>query len=309
MSSLPSSKKSLYKKSDLTLGSSLKTESENEAHIVLMGYPDDDGIKYNGGTVGAKEAPKTIRQHLYKMTPTEKMKSKKIFDCGDLNFSDADDLESRHHCASKKVTESLKSNKKVLSFGGGHDYGFADGLGFANSLSDDEDIFVFNFDAHFDLRNLDNGITSGTPFYRLNEKFKKRLKLFELGIQQQCNSENLFSYANENTNIKTLTYEEIFPNHTYNADTFKNILHPGLSKKKPCYVSVDIDGFSSQLAPGCSQSWPTGFDLSSFFNILDAINSNFDIRVMGIYEVSPPLDHNFKTSRLAALIAYRFLEL
>ena len=156
---------------------------------------------------------------------------------------------------------------------------------------------------------MDNGITSGTPFYRLNEKFKQRLKLFELGIQHQCNSENLYAYANENTNIKTLSYEEIFPNHLYNPDTFKNVLNPSLKKKKACYVSVDIDGFSSQFAPGCSQSWPTGFDMNSFFNILEAIHSNFDIKVLGIYEVSPPLDHNFKTSRLASLIAYRFLQL
>lgn len=298
-----------FKKSDKTIGSFLKTNKEEEANYVLMGYPDDDGIKYNGGTTGAKEGPALIRKHFYKMTPTKSMEDHRIYDFGDLTFAKDSSLEARHNFAAKKVAEKLKHKKKVLTFGGGHDYGFADGLGFANSLSENDEVIVFNFDAHFDLRNLDKGVTSGTPFYRLNEKFKERLRLFELGIQHQCNSESLYNYAQKNTNIKTLTYEEIFPNHTFNADSFKNFVKPMPSTKKPCYVSVDIDGFSSQFAPGCSQSWPTGFDMTSFFNILDIIQANFDIRVFGIYEVSPPLDQNFKTSRLASLIAYRFLQL
>ena len=135
-----SNTKTTYKKSDTTIASLLKTESLDEADYVLLGYPDDDGIKYNGGTIGAKEAPQIIRKHFFKMTPTELMKSKKIHDLGDLNFNESDDLESRHEFAAKKVTDSLKASKKVLSFGGGHDYGFADGLGFANSLEEEEDV-------------------------------------------------------------------------------------------------------------------------------------------------------------------------
>lgn len=293
----------LNKKADLTLKSFLV---DSDQSISIFGYPDDDGIKFNGGKTGAADGPNEIRKAFYKMTPSPSMDSLKIKDFGNLCFEDSS-LEERHDYASNEVKKELDQNKTVVSFGGGHDYGYVDGAAFLNSQLNSKPIII-NFDAHFDLRNLDKGISSGTPFFRLIEEFKGSFDLFEVGIQKQCNSKNLFDYAKSKDNIHTLHYDDLYPNHSFDFEFFKKSIEEKTKLKQDCYLSVDIDGFSSAFAPGCSQSWPTGFDMNSFFKMFDYLNDRFNVHMLGIYEVSPALDHEELTSRLAALITYRFLE-
>ena len=58
---------------------------------------------------------------------------------------------------------------------------------------------------------------------------------------------------------------------------------------------------------GCSQSWPTGFTPNELLPLFDLIYKNTDVRVLGLYEVSPPLDQDGRTAKLAAQIIYQFL--
>jgi len=293
------------KKSDLTL-QSLVSKVKN-ADVKIFGYPDDEGIFLNGGKLGAAKGPAEIRKAFYKMTPTQEMESLIIKDEGDLDFKSST-IEERHSFASQTVLENF--DQKVLSFGGGHDYGYVDGSAFIKKFKGSKTKpLVFNFDAHFDLRNLDKGLSSGTPFFRLIEDFKDDFHLFEVGIQKQCNGKGLFEFAKAKSNITTLHYDELYPTQEFNFKYFKNAVENFTVKKQDCFVSVDIDGFSSAFAPGCSQSWPTGFDMKSFFQMFDYLFERFNLHIVGIYEVSPPLDHEELTSRLAALISYRFLEL
>ena len=296
------------KKADNTIQSELLTDDYKESEMIVLGYPDDLGIEKNGGRTGAKEGPDQIRKHLYKMTPQNSKDFRRVYDLGNLDFSEDSSLEERHQYGATKITNILKDGKRVLSLGGGHDYGFADGLGFGEHLNKDEDVCIFNFDAHFDLRDLSKGITSGTPFYRLLEKYQERLNLFEIGIQKHCNSNKLFDLASKHKNIYTFTYDTIFPKNEFCENSFNETRYCWPETQTPCYVSVDIDAFSSSLAPGCSQSWPSGLNIKSFFYMLDLILFYFDVRILGIYEVSPPLDHNEQTSRLASMIAYRWLQ-
>jgi len=293
------------KKSDLTL-QSLVSRVKN-ADVKFFGYPDDEGIFLNGGKLGAAKGPGEIRKALYKMTPTYQMESLILQDEGDLNFKDST-IEERHAFSSNSILENLE--QRVVSFGGGHDYGYVDGAAFIKKFKESETKpLIFNFDAHFDLRNLDKGLSSGTPFFRLIEDFKDSFHLFEIGIQKHCNGKSLFEYAKSKGNITTLHYDELYPNQSFDFDYFKSAVQNFTTPKQDCFISVDIDGFSSAFAPGCSQSWPTGFDMKSFFQMFDYLFERFNVHVMGIYEVSPPLDHEELTSRLAALITYRFLEL
>jgi len=292
------------KKSDLTL-QALISKIKNP-DVKFFGYPDDEGIFLNGGKLGAAHGPSAIRQALYKMTPNQKMENLILCDEGDLSFN-ASTVEDRHNFASVFVKENF--DQRVVSFGGGHDYGYVDGSAFLKKFKNSKNKpLIFNFDAHFDLRNLDKGLSSGTPFFRLIEEFGDFFELFEIGIQKQCNGKSLYDYAKSKTNITTLLYDDLYPNHELDFAYFKSAIDTKTNFKQDCFVSVDIDGFSSAFAPGCSQSWPTGFDMKTFFKMFDFLNEYFNVRILGIYEVSPPLDHEELTSRLAALITYRFLE-
>lgn len=283
--------------------SELPEASQNS--FVIAGYPDDAGIKINGGRLGASHAPDVIRKYLYKMTPSylASQPADSIYDIGNLNL-DAE-LEARHKIARDSSHQALSKGHKWIVFGGGHDYGFSDSSAYCETLTANEKPLVINFDAHLDVRPIDKGFSSGTPFFRLLSEFSK-IDFLEIGIQGQCNSRDHVNWLKERGG-KILSMEEIRASaETFSISVLK-FLEPYLLKKRPAFLSVDIDAFSSSDAPGCSQSWPTGFRTEEFFDVYQVLLKRLEVRGLGIYEVSPPLDQDDRTSKLAALIAHRFL--
>ncbi len=277
----------------------------NDNSYVLSGYPDDAGIKINGGRLGASQAPDVIRKYLYKMTPSylASRSPDEIFDIGNLNL-DAE-LEDRHKIARDAAHTAMAKGYKWISFGGGHDYGYADASAFCETYSPDSKPLVINFDAHLDVRPIDKGLSSGTPFFRLLSEFKD-IDFIEIGIQGQCNSRAHVDWLRERGG-QILSIEEIRAASETFAVTVLKFLEPYLLKKRPAFISVDIDAFSSSDAPGCSQSWATGFRAEEFFDVYQVLLKRLDVRALSVYEVSPPLDHDDRTSKLAALIAHRYL--
>jgi formiminoglutamase len=56
--------------------------------FVIGGYPDDEGIRLNGGRLGAATAPVAIRRPLYKMTPAlQETLDFTLYDHGDLDVT------------------------------------------------------------------------------------------------------------------------------------------------------------------------------------------------------------------------------
>lgn len=298
-------------KNDPRLGELSKSVVLNELpkaganSFVLAGYPDDAGIKINGGRLGAAHAPDVIRKYLYKMTPSylASQVPDSLHDIGNLNL-DAE-LEARHKIAREAARAAMNKGYKWISFGGGHDYGFSDASAFCESVQSSGKPLVINFDAHLDVRPIDKGLSSGTPFFRLLSEFRE-IDFVEIGIQGQCNSKAHVEWLKERGG-KILSMEEIRAASETFAITTLKFLEPYLLKKRPAFISVDIDAFSSSDAPGCSQSWATGIRAEEFFDVYQVLLKRLDVRALSIYEVSPPLDQDDRTSKLAAIIAHRYL--
>jgi formiminoglutamase len=277
--------------------------------FVLVGYPDDEGIRINGGRPGAAFAPDQIRTSFYKMTPSVfSQKTTGVCDIGNLVLMGLD-LSQRHAHARAVALEVFKNKKRLLTLGGGHDYGYSDGSAFIESLGEltlqsKNKPIIFNFDAHLDVRPTEKGFGSGTPFYRLMTEFPGVFDLVQVGTQAQCNSRNHLRWA-EDQGAQIISLEEI------QHKGLRASMTPWLNGKsvRPCFLSVDIDGFQSSEAPGCSQSWTTGIKTLEFQEVIRKLSLHFDILGMGIYEVSPPLDVDHRTSKLAALLLHHFIHL
>lgn len=288
--------------------------------FAILGYPDDDGIALNGGRPGAKDAPPRIRHYLYKMTPPPMLASHvqdlehglEIHDFGDLKCTSPSDantlageLEKRHQLARDAVTRLFKSGFKSITLGGGHDYGFPDAAAFCATCPAGSRPLVINFDAHLDVRPTDKGFHSGTPFYRLLSEFPE-IDFLEIGLQSQCNSATHLKWALERGAL--VSFQE---DRMASGESLTKVLHRFLGESalraRPTFLSIDIDGFSSAVAPGASQVWPTGFSAEEFFDAFSWCLHRLDVRGIGIYEVSPKFDVDDRTSRLAALIAHRFM--
>lgn len=283
-------------------------QQESQAgDVVLAGYPDDEGIALNGGRLGARLAPTAIRSRFYKTTATEQQTSPmRLYDMGDINTTLS--LSERHAQLRSAVHKALSENKRWIGLGGGHDYGYPDGAGFllANAKSKHKPL-VINFDAHLDVRPTDRGLSSGTPFYRLlTDTELPEFDFIEVGLQRQCNSQDHIAWASEH-GAKLFFYEDFMlaPEGIFKA--ILNGLSPYLLHPRPTYLSIDIDCFSTAYAMGASQAWPTGFSPQDLFPVLNILQNRLDIQCLGLYEVSPPLDLDERTVKLASLLIHQFL--
>ena len=277
----------------------------NEPSFVIAGYPDDEGIRINGGRPGASLAPGAIRKPLYKMTPPlQETRAFSLYDYGDLDVSSLP-LAERHAAGAAACALVIANGGRWIALGGGHDYGFAEASGFLNAVGGRVRPLVINFDAHFDVRPDTKGLSSGTPFFRLLS-LGTDVDFAELGIQAQCNSRVHLKWLKDR-GARILTMDDVEASRESFETCAVRLLGDWILRPRPCFISVDIDAFSSAVAPGCSQSWATGFMPNEFFPLFDLLIRRLDVRALGIYETSPPLDQDDRTSKLAALIAHRFM--
>ncbi len=293
---------------DLRLGDLVKSKTTEDLVVnnafAILGYSDDEGIRLNGGRIGAAEGPQKIREFLYKMTPPSTSDLPALADMGDISL--AIPLEQRHEAVKQEVYKLHQKQQRVISLGGGHDYGYADGAAFIQQYQNSKNKpVILNFDAHLDVRPTEKGLNSGTPFYRLLTEFAGKFLFAEIGIQPQCNSPYQRQWAAVN-GAEIFDLSDIQKGQglasLWNHDFFRN-----LNTETPVFISFDVDGITSSEGGGCSQAWATGLGTQDFLNFFHQLKTQSDIRALGIYEVSPPLDTDNRTSKIAALIAYNFI--
>ncbi|MBE8222133.1 MAG: formimidoylglutamase [Bdellovibrionales bacterium] len=278
--------------------------------LSLFSYPDDEGIKINNGRVGASLAPAVICQLLQKSKKDFWPSNVSFTDKGFLNTKDLN-LKAKHDSAIKSASQLIKDYDYNIFIGGGHDYAYPDGIGFLdyykNNKSNTEKPLILNIDAHLDVRPTDNGFNSGTPFYRLLSERKKEFEFWEIGIQKQCNTKEHWEWClSQQGNI--ISNDELLLHSPSWSKYVLNKLNLDSVTGRPVYLSIDIDAFSSSYAMGCSQSWPLGLIPHEFFLFLNLLMKNSHVKLIGIYEVSPPLDQDNKTSNLAVQIIHHFAQ-
>jgi len=291
---------------DLRIGDLVVIDSElvPKNGWVLAGYPDDEGVRLNGGRAGAALAPASIRKYLYRSTPSsQRLNSLTLVDRGNLD-PESMSLAERHGSARKEAARCMGAGARWLSFGGGHDYGFPDVAGFLDVFGSDNPL-VINFDAHLDVRPTSKGFHSGTPFRRMLDEFKD-VEFVEIGIQDQCNSRTHLSWLQSHGG-EVLFLDDLVLSGQKPGTLICERLLPKMEKMRPVFISIDLDVFASAFAPGCSQSWPYGLDPSDVMVALEFIGARSQVKGTGLYEVSPPLDVDDRTSRLAAQLAHRIL--
>ncbi len=277
----------------------------SQADLLLWGYPDHEGIQLNGGRIGSAEAPKSIRTVFYKMTPHVQIRKRpRLLDLGDLQSSSLS-LKDRHDRGATRAQLATDSFIPWASLGGGHDYGYADGAGFLRScLARNLRPVLINFDAHLDVRPTDKGYNSGTPFFRLLNEFSGEFDFWEIGLQPHCNSAAHWDWA-LSQKAHLIPLSEISENGL--LSTLQKELSPFLGR--PLWLSLDIDAITSSEAPGCSQSWTTGLKTEDLMESFSWLMDSFEWRAFSIYEVSPPLDSDNRTVKLAAQFLHRYLSL
>jgi formiminoglutamase len=282
----------------------------NQKGVAIVGFACDEGVKRNKGRTGAKDGPIEIRQACANF-PVHFDSELKFIDAGDV-FCNSSELEESQTALSILLTELLKAGYTPLLLGGGHEITFPHYLGtsrFIQSKSEEKNIGIINFDAHFDLRKSDlTGATSGTGFYQIANLCKENQCEFHylpMGIQKKSNTVSLFETA-RHLNVTVISDEECdFSSHKF----WDKHLVPFLEKVDHIQLTIDLDVFQTAFAPGVSATNASGIipDLA-FYQFLRKLLDEGKVLSLDISELNPTYDIDHRTAKLAASIAFEFLQ-
>lgn len=268
--------------------------------VSLLGYACDEGVLRNHGRIGAAKGPEAIRKMMATLSNhfTDQLD---ILDVGDIICLE-NDLENTHQTTSNYIATLLRNNFFPIVLGGGHDLAYAHYKGI-KKIFPNKTIGIINLDAHFDLRKVVDKATSGTPFYQI-AKENNEIKYLCLGIQKESNNRELYETAN------TLNVQYI-ENTMFTLDNKANIISlisDFTSSVDYVYLTIDMDGFSSNNAPGVSAPSPFGFSIDIATEMIRWICSSNKLLSVDLVELNPLYDIDNCTSRLAARLIYKIID-
>lgn len=272
------------------------------SNYAIVGFCSDEGIRRNEGRVGAKEGPNALREQLGKL-PCHN--HRQFIDLGNI-VCPGEELEAAQQQLGKVIEYSHDKGYKTLVFGGGHEVAWGHYLGLKKRY---RNLGIINFDAHFDLRapKQENYGTSGTPFWQIAHDCYELDIAFDyccLGIQRQANTRSLFTTA-DMFKASYLTVEQI------NQESLawqKSFLDKFISYVDHIYLSICMDVFAENYAPGVSAPQALGLSPWQALSLLKYIMQTGKVVSIDIAELSPKLDSNQKTARLAATLLAEILQ-
>lgn len=264
------------------------------ASIILLGCPQDEGVRRNGGRVGAAAAPDAIRTWLYRLiAPT----GVSLFDLGNTHIHDS--MEQTHTIHQRLVRQIMDDGKTLIILGGGNDLSYPDCAGLAQS---NDNVLAFNIDAHLDVR--ENPVrNSGTPYRMLLEEGHiVPNNFYEMAYQPFAVAERHLRYLRDK-GAMAIPLDQL--RETGIVQMFQDIL--GRHEDAAIFWGIDMDSVQISEAPGVSAPNPLGMAGQELCAIFALAGRNPHTRILEITEVNPAYDLDYRTCRLAAVAIWHFL--
>lgn len=296
------------------------------AHVGLLGFPHDEGVRRNGGRVGAAKGPAVFRTFVPKIGTLVNrefdvdLRGLKVLDFGDV--ADSLSLEEAHKTLTTKVSEILAAGAVPFVIGGGNDQSYSNASALLDHLQKHSggSVAVVNVDAHLDVRPLKEGglAHSGSPFRQLveDDRFKALQGRFvEFASQgHQCSAEH-WDYlesdkkgtviplsAMRGTRLGGLSHQQ---KHARGVeDAFCDLLDGTIGDN--VFLSFDIDAIQSSDCPGVSAPGTIGLTAQEALNICYLAGQSSRVKLVDMSEFNPTVE-DYRTGRLLVLMFYYFL--
>lgn len=161
------------------------------------------------------------------------------------------------------------------------------------ALDDDlSRVGVITFDAHHDVRSLDNGPTNGTPIRGLiDQDGLPGGNVVQIGIHSFANSKTYRDYCHDQ-GIGVYTVEDV---ETLGMARTVTLALNRLAHCDQIYVDVDVDVLDKVFAPGCPGSRPGGLTIRQLANGVRLLGTETRVKAMDFVEVDPSIDPQFLT--------------
>ncbi len=260
---------------------------QSSAKYVLLGIPEDLGVKANYGIGGADTAWLPFLSSFLNMKSNDFLTGENIlllghFDFGDLKFLiennayHPDEKIDAYRHAIKIIDEEVENMMKLITsykkfpliIGGGHNNSYPIIKGVAKGLHKAEllplaQINCINLDAHTDY-GVSEGRHSGNGF-RYAEEDGYLGKYCIIGLHENYISQNVLMDIHNNPFIDYISYEEIFIHERKNF--IQAIAHAtGFTEDTFTGIDVDLDCIENVLSSAISPSGINVLQARQFMN-------------------------------------------
>ena len=278
------------------LGSRLEKNSVPRA--VILGFPSDEGVRRNGGRVGAAEGPAAIRHALYRLTPDARLDAFEDLLCrtrdlGDIEVSGDVELDQRN--LADALEPHLEKGSFTVVLGGGHETSYGHFLGYRRA---GQNVAIINWDAHADVRELKEGKAhSGSPFRQAISDPGGGCRSYTVaGLQPHLVARAHLEFVKQHGTA--LWRDEITPEGV--GKLYRNASTPTL-------VSFDLDAVDQAEAPGVSAPTAGGLPAELWLTAAYSAGLCGAVGSADVVELNPRLDRDGQTAHLAALTVWWIL--
>lgn len=279
--------------------------------LVLLGIPEDIGVRANYGVPGTAKAWETCLKHLLniqhnRFTHPEDLILLGALDCSspmqkagnidqeDPNYREklGDLVQEIDAMVSRIVKDIIAAGKFPVIIGGGHNNAYGNIKGTAMAL--EKQINVLNLDAHTDLRRLEHRHSGNGFSFAFKEGFLKKYAVF--GLSRNYTPQYIFEAMEASENISFRLFEELPYDPQSLMEAFKEQLD--FVRKEDFGLEIDCDVIRD--FPSSAKS-PSGFSLEQIRSFITLVAGSPHCRYLHLCEAAPEPDQE---SQIGKALAY-----
>jgi formiminoglutamase len=276
--------------------SELVSTGHHDAPVALVGAPLGAGSVTPGH---CDLAPAALRATLRRIgrydIETGRELSTPVLDRGDIEV-DGLSIEQATPLIRDAVQESARAHALTLLVGGNNAVTRPGLLGIGGAI---DKVGLITLDAHFDMRELDQGLSNGNPVRALIADGLPGANIAQIGLASFANSKVMHEDAIAAGNL-VITAGEVRERGIAAA------LDRAFDRLDHCQalvVDCDIDVIDRAQFPGAPGARPGGMNSTDFFAAVRRLAADPRVRLIDLTEWDPPLD----ASDLSALTAARWV--
>jgi formiminoglutamase len=237
-----------------------KSLQESKASFVIIGIPEDIGVKANYGVGGTETAWMPFLESFVNLQSNDFVEGSNILLLGHFDFTeigrlieqnahDFDEKVDAYRHAVRTIDDAVEPLIKLVTqydkipiiIGGGHNNSYPIIIGAAKGLYKTAkiplaSINAINLDAHADFRPLE-GRHSGNGFSYAEEDGYLQ-KYFVVGLQENYLNQNIWMDVVNNPFIDFISYEDIFVHEKQN---FLQAVAQATSFAEDTYTGIEVD--------------------------------------------------------------------
>jgi formiminoglutamase len=165
--------------------------------------------------------------------------------------------------------------------------------------TDLDNVGLITLDAHFDMRDLDQGLGNGNPVRALIQDGLRGANIAQVGLAPFANSRAMHEDALEAGNL-------VITSGDVRSSGIAHAIERALDHVSHCdalVIDCDIDVIDRSQFPAAPGARPGGMRVDDFFYAVRQLASDPRVRVIDLVEWDPPLD----ATDLSALTAARWV--